>query len=109
MDSLASTFPGRAPSKGLDMTHDLVKVSAEDRRQVEAEVGGVRYRQRNGYFEMSPEHAKVHRQVGNLPSPSAALPVGRAKGYRCTSAACGFGSFFVTCSRCGSQCEREAH
>lgn len=83
-----------------------VKVSAEDRRQVQAEVGGVTYNQHRGYFNMAPEHAKVHLQVGNLPTPSAALPVGRRGGYRCTE--CGFGSFFVTCSRCNGPCEREA-
>jgi hypothetical protein len=86
--------------------HDLVKVRAEDRKQVEADVNGRRYRQRDGYFHMKPEDASYHLKVGNLPSPSAALPVGRAKGYRCT--ACGFGSFFVTCSQCGGRCEREA-
>lgn len=84
---------------------DLVRVSAEDRAQVEADVNGTRYRQRDGYFQMKPEDAKVHRQVGNLPATPAAAPVGRRGGYRCT--ACGFGSFFVTCSRCQGACERE--
>lgn len=88
--------------------HDLVKVGAEDRRQIQADVGGMRYTQHKGYFEMPPEHAKIHREVGNLPSPSAAGPVGKRGGYRCTSACCGFGSFFVKCSRCGEPCEREA-
>ena len=87
--------------------HDLVKVRAEDRRQVQADVNGRRYTQRDGYFQMRPEDAKVHLAVGNLPAPSAALPVGRSRGYRCTNEACGFGSFFVTCSRCQSPCLRE--
>lgn len=87
------------------MRHDLVKVRAEDRRQIQADVGGVRYQQHNGYFHMAPEHAAIQRETGNLPLPSAALPVGRTGGYRCPG--CGFGSFFVTCSHCQSQCERE--
>lgn len=87
------------------MSHDLVRVRAEDRRQVQAEVNGRRYTQRDGYFHMRPDHAKAHLAHGNLPAPSAALPVGRRGGYRCTG--CGFGSFFTTCSRCGSPCERE--
>lgn len=86
------------------MSHDLVKVWAEDRRQVQADVNGRRYTQRDGYFYMRPDHAKAHLAHGNLPNPSAAGPVGRAAGYRC---ACGFGSFFNTCSRCGGACGRE--
>lgn len=87
-------------------THDLVKVRAEDRRQVQADVNGRRYTQRDGYFHMRPDHAKAHLTHGNLPLPSAALPVGRAGGYRCVR--CGFGSFFTTCSRCSGTCVREA-
>lgn len=85
--------------------HDLVKVAAEDRRQVQTDIGGRRYTQSGGYFHMRPEHARAHMASANLPTPPAALPVGRARGYRCT--ACGFGSFFVKCSRCGGACERE--
>ena len=87
------------------MSYDLVKVRAEDWRQKQADVNGTRYHQRGGYFHMKPADARLHLQVGNLPSPSAALPVGRAGGYRC--AGCGFGSFFTMCSRCGDACERE--
>lgn len=87
------------------MRHDLVKVRAEDRRQVQTDIGGVRYTQRNGYFRMRPEHVKHHLAAANLPAPSAVLPVGRSGGFRCTK--CGFGSFFTTCSRCQGACERE--
>ena len=87
------------------MSHNLVKVGAEDRRQVQADVNGVRYTQRDGYFHMRPDHARAHLAHGNLPNPAAAGPVGRRGGYRCTS--CGFGSFFTTCSRCQGVCERE--
>lgn len=88
------------------MTHDLVRVRAEDRKQVQADVNGTRYHQRDGYFQMKPQDAAYHLKVGNLPAPSAALPVGRRGGYRC--AGCSFGSFFMTCSRCQGTCEREA-
>ncbi len=87
------------------MSHDLVKVRAEDRRQVQADVNGVRYTAKDGYFHMRPDHAKAHLVHGNLPAPSAALPVGRRGGYRCVQ--CGFGTYFKTCSRCGGGCERE--
>lgn len=85
--------------------HDLVRVPAEDRRQVQQEINGTRYYQRDGYFHMKPEHVKPHLVHGNQPTPPATGPVGRRGGYRCTG--CGFGSFFVTCSRCNEQCERE--
>ena len=88
------------------MRHDLVRVMAEDRRQVQQEIDGTRYNQHDGYFYMKPEHVKAHLNHGNLPTPAAAGPVGRRGGFRCP--ACGFGSFFLTCSRCGAQCEREA-
>ena len=89
------------------MSHDLIRVRAEDLRQVQADVDGVRYTQQGGYFRMRPDHAKAHLNHGNLPAPSAALPVGRAGGYRCTNLACGFGSFFTACSRCQAPCARE--
>ena len=85
---------------------DIVKVPAEDRRQVQTDIGGVRYAARDGYFQMPETHAKLHRQAGDLPASSpAAGPLGRSVGYRCTG--CGFGSVFTTCGRCGGPCERE--
>lgn len=83
-----------------------VKIRAEDRRQVATVIGGREYRARNGYFELPDAAAKIHREAANLPAPATALPVGRRGGFRCT--ACGFGTFFTTCSRCGGACEREA-
>ena len=83
-----------------------MRVAAEDRRQVATVVGGREYRARDGYFDMPDGAAKLHLKAGELPAPSAALPVGRQGGYRC--AECGFGTFFTTCSRCGGTCEREA-
>lgn len=87
------------------MGSGLVKVSAEDRKQVEADVNGNRYRQQGGYFHMRPADARIHLEVGNLPTPPAVLPIGRRAGFRCTT--CGFGSFFTTCSRCCGSCVRE--
>ena len=85
---------------------DLRRVPAEDRRQVQTEIQGVRYTQRDGYFEMPPGAEKLHRQSANLPAASpAAGPVVRRHGFRCDD--CGFGSFFTTCSRCGGTCTRE--
>lgn len=85
---------------------EIVRVPAEDRRQVQTEIGGVRYTARGGYFQMPETHAKLHREAGNLPDASpAAGPVGRRRGFRCTE--CGFGAFFTTCSRCGGACVRE--
>jgi hypothetical protein len=36
---------------------------------------------------------------------AAAGPADPRLGFRCTS--CGFGTYFVTCSRCGGTCTRE--
>lgn len=83
-----------------------MRVAAEDRRQVAQVVNGVEYRAKRGYFDMPDAHAKAHLAAGNLPTPAAALPVGRRGGYRCVE--CGFGSFFTTCSRCNGECVREA-
>lgn len=87
---------------------DTVKIMAETSAQVATNINGTEYRAKNGYFEMAPEHAKAHCAFGNLPTPSAMLPVGRRSGYRCVNPACGFASFFVTCSQCNGHCERES-
>lgn len=84
---------------------DIIKISAETSAQHATVINGTEYRANRGYFEMPSEHAKIHQAYGNLPSPSAALPVRRSAGYRCPG--CGFGSFLVTCSRCNGHCERE--
>lgn len=84
-----------------------MRVRAEDPRQVAQVVGGIEYRASRGYFEMPDQHARAHLEASNLPSPSAALPVGRRAGFRCTDPACGFGSFFTSCGRCGGPCVRE--
>lgn len=82
-----------------------MRVRVEGVNQVATVINGTEYRANKGYFEMPDHHAKAHLRAGNLPTPSAALPVGRAAGYRCTD--CGFGSFFTVCGRCGGPCVRE--
>jgi hypothetical protein len=82
----------------------MTRVRVEADRQVVQVVNGVEYRANKGYFEMPDHHAKAHLKASNLPTPSAAGPVGRKAGYRCVD--CGFGSFFIKC-RCGGLCVRE--
>jgi hypothetical protein len=81
---------------------------AEDRRQVGTTVNGVSYDFHNGYADMRDDHARAHLRAGNLPNPALSGATARGLGYRCTSTACGRGSFFTTCGRCGSTCVREA-
>ena len=83
----------------------MVRVPAEDRRQVAQVIDGVEYRARSGFFEMPERHAALHLKsagygswhVPGVPAPGA--------GRRCV--ACGFGSWFKTCGRCGAECVRE--
>lgn len=81
------------------------RVRVEGGNQVATVINGREYRANRGYFEMDDRDVKAHLNASNLPTPSAAGPVGRRAGYRCTG--CGFGTFFTTCGRCGGHCERE--
>lgn len=87
-----------------------MKVGAEDRRQVATTIGDTTYHARDGYFDFGDrtDHAVAHMRAGNLPAPALSGAIGRRVGYRCTSAACGRGSFFTTCGRCGGPCDRES-
>jgi hypothetical protein len=86
-----------------------MRVPAEDRRQVATVINGREYAARDGFFEMPEADAKVHSKSANLPASWQAFrgAFRRQNGYRCTS--CGFGSFFKSCSRCGSECVREGN
>lgn len=50
----------------------------------------------------NPRHEKALRQLGAFPANLGGRPCG---GYTCP--ACGFGSFFKKCGRCGTECEKE--
>lgn len=86
-----------------------MRVMAEDRRQVETEINGTRYRARDGYFDFGDraDHARAHMQSGNLPTPAVGRPAPRAAGYVCTGESCRRPSYFTTCGKCGSACVRE--
>jgi hypothetical protein len=84
-----------------------MRVAAEDKRQVETSIDGTLYRARRGYFDMPDHHAAAHLRAGNLPAPALSGPTDRRIGYRCIDPACGRGSFFVKCGRCGAACVRE--
>lgn len=84
----------------------MVRVMTPDRPCVEVDgLGGRRYTvDRRGSFEMTPRDAKALIAEGGF-VPSLAGTTGRNQGYRCP--ACGFGSVFTTCGRCGGHCDRE--
>lgn len=81
-----------------------MRVPAEDIKQVQHDINGVRYTARNGWFDMPDDHARIHLKAGNLAMPNLGGITRRALGYRCTG--CGFGSFFATC-KCGAPCVKE--
>ena len=86
------------------MSAELVTVAAPDGRVREVDgVTGVRYRSTDGMYQMLPADAAALRKVGGFAPNLGGTPA--RGGRRCTG--CGFGSFFVTCSRCGGTCERE--
>ncbi|MER8030737.1 hypothetical protein ABTZ78_17460 [Streptomyces bauhiniae] len=51
----------------------------------------------------NPQHERALREYGAFPANLGGQTRG---GFRC--AACGFGSFFKRCSRCGGECSRES-
>lgn len=69
-------------------------------------LSGRRYKARDGIYEMSARDGKALVQAGGF-LPSLAGATSKTTGFRCQ--ACGFGSFFRCCSRCGGACEREVH
>ena len=77
-----------------------MKVPAEDRRQVEQQIGGTIYRARDGFFEMPERHARMHLKSAGYGNawPVAGVPA-RGSGHTCP--ACGFVGWFKVCGRCG--------
>lgn len=78
-----------------------MRVAAEDKRCVEVDgVSGRRYRAKDGFFEVSERDGKaIVKSGGFVPGMTGAYDAKR--GFDC--AKCGFGSWFRTCSRCGTQ------
>lgn len=66
--------------------------------------GGRKGYMQGGSFDMSDADAKLAVRMGGAIASEAGA-TSRGIGYRCGG--CGFGSFVVTCSRCGGQCVRE--
>ncbi len=85
----------------------MVRVPAEDRKQVATGIDGREYRARGGWFEMPEHHAKAHLQSAGYGRAwqTAGVTGRRQVGYRCTG--CGHGSFFTRCGKCGADCEKE--
>lgn len=50
----------------------------------------------------NPLHERALRELGAFPANIGGRTAG---GFRCGD--CGFGSFFVTCSRCGGTCGKD--
>jgi hypothetical protein len=72
----------------------------------EIEVGGRIYKRRKGGLFDLPDRAArmvIAQEGGQEASLSGTTR--SSEGYRCAD--CGFGSFFRTCSRCGSTAVRE--
>lgn len=82
-----------------------MRVPAEDIKQVATVIDGREYRAHNGFFDMPSADASVHLRSGDYGSSWNAAGVAKSgAGYRCTD--CGFGSFFIRCSRCGGSCQK---
>lgn len=77
----------------------MTRVPAEDRRQVEQQIGGTIYRARDGFFEMPDHHAKLHLASANYGRGWVSGLVAKSSGRTC--AACGFVGWFIKCGRCG--------
>lgn len=82
-----------------------MRVAAPDRPCLEVDgLSGRRYRARDGIYNMTARDGRALIAAGGF-APSVAGHTRSTIGYRCT--ACGFGSYFRGCSRCGGSCERE--
>jgi len=68
--------------------------------------GGAKGYAQGGVFKMDDHAAKLAVKAGGAIASLTASPARLASiGFWCT--ACGFGSYFTTCGRCGAECVRE--
>lgn len=82
-----------------------MKVAAPDRACLEVDgLSGRRHRAQAGFYQMAARDGRALVAAGGF-LPSLAGHTHSKIGYRCPG--CGFGSYFRTCSRCGSTCQRE--
>lgn len=72
--------------------------------EVEAPSGRLYRRDRQGMFNMTESDARAMVASGGF-LPSMAGTTRAGLGYRCPS--CGHGSFFKTCGKCNTECEKE--
>lgn len=79
------------------LSQEVAQVDAPSGRRY----GGNTYGQ---VFDMTPSDAKAVVRLGGAYA-SLGGTASRKAGFRCP--ACDFGSYFATCSRCGSECHRE--
>lgn len=78
-----------------------MKVVSPDKNVIEIDgVLGQRYRAKDGIYDMPLYDAQAAIKLGGS-FPSLAGTTRAALGYRCP--ACGFGSYFRKCSRCGAE------
>lgn len=77
-----------------------MRVGAPDGAARELDVGGRRYRSRDGMYQLPEQHARALVRAGGF-APSLGSPT--RGGFRC---GCGFRPNFRRCSRCGGEATR---
>lgn len=82
----------------------VMRVPAEDRRQIETTIGGATYRARDGHFDMPEPAARLHMKSAGYGAswPVAPMPA-PSHGYDCPA---GHGSWFRVCGRHGLECTK---
>lgn len=68
-------------------------------------LSGYTYKAKDGRYTMSDSDAKALLKAGGF-NPSLSGTRAHGSGRVCLE--CGFGSWFVSCSRCGGECVRES-
>lgn len=68
--------------------------------------GRILKRHKDGTFHMSSDAAKRAAKPGDAFVVPDLGPARKGVGYVCSD--CGWGSYFVKCGRCGSECRKDA-